>query len=313
MIQNFIFSVEVVFPLFLVMAVGYILRQKGFISQIFASELSKLLYHLIMPVAIFSDIWKADLSEGLPIAFLLLVAGGILMTSSLAWTVGGIMGLKPSKRGAFAHGAFRGNYVYVGLSILRSLGVEVGVMASATFVVNMFFYVPIAVIMLSPSGEKRLDGRTFFRSIVTNPLLIGVFVGLGAKLIGLPQWPILDRTVGYFTQMSTPIALLAIGANFNIRASAQDRGISLVAAGLKLFVNPLIILILGLILRFDPVALITLYVSFGTPTAINSYAMTREMGGDGDLAANIILYTTLASAISMTLFVFTFRTLGWIV
>lgn len=313
MIQNFIFSLEVVLPLFLVMAVGYILRQKGFISQVFASELSRLLYNVVMPVAIFSDIWKSELSEGLPVRFLLVVAFGVVLTSGLAWLVGGVMGLKPSKRGAFAHGAFRGNYVYVGLSILRSLGVEIGVLASATFVVNMFLYVPIGVFMLSPSGGKGMDGRAFIRSIITNPLLVGVFVGLAANLIGLPQFPILNRTVGYFTSMSTPVALLGIGANFNVQASAQDRGISVVATALKLFVFPLIMVIIGVALKFSPDALLTLYVSFGVPTAINSYAMTREMGGDGDLAANIILFTTLGSAVSMTLFIFAFRTLGWIV
>jgi predicted permease len=46
---------------------------------------------------------------------------------------------------------------------------------------------------------------------------------------------------------------------------------------------------------------------FGVPSSISSAIITAAMGGDEDLAASIVMMTTLASVFSLTLFVFIFK------
>lgn len=101
-----------------------------------------------------------------------------------------------------------------------------------------------------------------------------------------------------------------IGASFPPERLWENLGISLLASGLKLIVLPLLAVIAAVRLGFPSEALIVIYIVFGVPTAATSYVVANFLGGDKDLASSIIMLSTLLSVLTVTLFVFAFRTLG---
>ena len=54
-----------------------------------------------------------------------------------------------------------------------------------------------------------------------------------------------------------------------------------------------------------------LFLLSASPTAAASYVMTRAMGGNAGLAANIIVLTTLGSILGSSLGITLLRGMGW--
>ena len=143
-------------------------------------------------------------------------------------------------------------------------------------------------------------------------MIISIALGVIGSLINLPMPIAITRTMGYFNEIVTPLALITIGATFNIKKSTKNIKIALYASGLKLVLLPLIAVILAIFMGFEKEDIILIYILFGVPSAIVSYIMTTAMGGDSHLASNIIMMTTILSVFTMTMFVFVFKVIGFI-
>ena len=123
---------------------------------------------------------------------------------------------------------------------------------------------------------------------------------------------VVERTFSYFSVLVTPLALLTIGASFKFQKIRESFGISLIASILKLVILPLIAVYFAVQFGFQAEELLVIYIIFGVPTAAASYIMTIALKGDHDLASGIIMLTTLLSNVTMTLFIFGFKTLEMI-
>ncbi len=319
MFADLLFSLGTVTPIFVVLAVGYLLRRRGEISEDFARTANRLLFRYIMPIKLAGDLWQLDVRQGYPPSEALFISLGIIANAALAWLVARLGRMERRQIGTFVQGCFRGNYVYIGLTLLQAILGYVDPRAPLAVVFTITLYNLIAVPMLLWSNADRdggvnlgLGAGVILRGLATNPLLIGIVVGAVLSLIQLPLPSVVARSLSFFSNFATPLALLAIGASFKFDVPRGERAWSLVAALLKLVVVPFGVIAAAWALGMRGHDLILLYVVFGVPTAVNSYAMVSEMHGDSGLAASIILYTTVLSVFSSTAFVFAFRSLGWI-
>jgi malate permease and related proteins len=66
------------------------------------------------------------------------------------------------------------------------------------------------------------------------------------------------------------------------------------------------------LLGFRGEALLGLMVLFASPTAVSSYTMAQQMGADGKLAGQLVAFTTGVSLLTIFLFVFLFKQLGYL-
>ena len=148
------------------------------------------------------------------------------------------------------------------------------------------------------------------KNILQNRLILSIAAGILFSLTGLTLPVLLDRSFAYFGDLVTPLALLMIGASFRPERLRENFAIALLASGLKLILLPLLAVTAAAWLGFDPESLIVIYIVFGVPTAATSYVVAHIMGGDKDLASSIIMLSTLLSVLTITLFIFGFRSLG---
>ena len=110
--------------------------------------------------------------------------------------------------------------------------------------------------------------------------------------------------------------MLAIGASISSRTLLKGLPKMIAATAIKLVVSPLIFVGGAFLLRnalgFSGEDLLVLFVLFGVPTAVASYIMASKMDADADLAAGILLLSSLLSIFTITLGVYLFKASGLI-
>jgi predicted permease len=313
MIDNFIFSLSSALPIFLVMAIGYGLKMKGIITDEFVKKANAIVFYVALPVKLFSDVFYSPLDAFADYRFIAFVVVGTLITIVVAWGVGYLAIKDRRQLGAFVQGAYRGNFLYIGLSLMENVMGRIGAKAPLAIALIVPLYNVSAVVILSVlsgSRETKIDYKGILKGILTNPMIIAVVLGMLGSTLNVELPIILERTVGYFEVLATPLALLTIGGSFKLGKLSKNLGPALIASFLKLILFPAIAVYTAVKMGFSSEDTMLLYIVFGVPTATISYVMTVVMKGDSDLASNIIMTTTLLANLSMTLFVFVMKSLG---
>ena len=113
--------------------------------------------------------------------------------------------------------------------------------------------------------------------------------------------------------LTSPLALLAVGAEFKVDKMKSYLKALLSACTYKLLIQPAMFLPIAVLLGWRNEWLVTLMIMLGAPTTTSSFIMAKNMGYDGSMTTNIIAGTTLFSAASVTLWLFLGRSFGLIV
>jgi predicted permease len=158
-----------------------------------------------------------------------------------------------------------------------------------------------------------MSGNSFngiIMNIIKNPFIIAIVLALPFSYFHISLPEIALKTIDYLSSLAIPVALLSMGGSFNFSAARKNLCLGLTASFLKIIASPLIFTLLAYFLGFRNAELGVLFFLFATPTALTSYIMARAMGSDSDLAANIIMITTLGSMFTILLGVYALKTLG---
>lgn len=314
MLQNFLFSLNVSLPIFLLLALGWVIKRSNMLDDSFFSSASTLVFNVALPAKLFYDTATSDFSQFSP-TFILVCMLGTTAFFLFSWATGALLLKKhPEKVGAFAHGAFRGNYVYIGFALMQNiLGTSViplsATLASA-FVLPL--YNVYAVILLTVTGRtgKKIDVKNILLQIVKNPMILGIICGFPFALLHVELPFAITKSLSYMGNLCTPLALLVIGASIQFSEIAHDIGPILGACANKLVLQPVVMVAIGLLLGLSNEQLLVLFILFGVPAAANVYIVTRKMGGDAELASGIIVVSVLLSLLTMTAGIFILRTMG---
>ena len=298
------FALSITGPIFLVVLLGLLLKKVGLIPTAFIQPASDLVFKVGLPVILFLSIYRADLGSvamGLP---LLVAIPLTVLIFALAWPIGRLFnGENKADCGIFVQGVFRGNLAVIGLAFCGNAYGQTGLATAALPIALLtVLYNVLAVVALNPiqTGDGQSPMRRMLRNTLTNPLLIGIALGFLFKLGGLPLPALLEDTGNYFAQMTLPLALLCIGASMNLRALKHSGASTLTAAILKLVVTPLLIVGTAAWLGVSGMALGILFLLTSTPTAVASFIQVKSMGGNGELAANMVVLSTLLGMLTVT-------------
>ena len=313
MIDNFVFSLSVALPIFLVMLSGFILKKKKIIKQEFINAANFIVFYIALPLKLFNSVSSSSVADNFDLKFIGFAVIGTIVSVIVIYIYSKFILQEKSKVGAFVHGTFRGNFVYVGFSLLENVLGAVGPLASlvVAFVVPVYNVLAVLILVLSnPNNKSKNQFKNSLKNIITNPFIIAIAFGIIASLFNFRLPPLLQNTANYFDVLATPLALLTIGATFRVDKLFVDIKAAAAAAIFKLLINPALAVFSAFALGFGSREIFLIYVLFGVPTSISSAIITASMGGDENLAASIVMMTTLASVFSLTFFVFLFRAMG---
>jgi len=306
-----------VFPVFLLIAVGAVLRRYRFLDEGFIDAANALVYYLLLPALLFQEISSTEFREAFSGS---LVIGGYVATLAtffLAWALSGALGVGPAERGSFVQGAVRANLAYVGLPVVFNAVGQAGLRKAGIF---LGFIVPLlnalaVVALMVPHGTGKGKGpetaARVLRQVATNPIILACVAGIAWSLLKLPLPGMARRTLQMLTPATLPLSLLCLGGAFSFERAR--RGVSL--ASLSAFLKLVVLTGTGLALyRWMGLSGDDLRIGaimLGCPTAVVTYVMAAQLSGDTDLAGTIVLVSTAASAFTITAWLFLLRALGW--
>ena len=146
--------------------------------------------------------------------------------------------------------------------------------------------------------------------ILKNPLMQGCIVGLAFYLLQIKLPPFIETPVTSLAGVATTLALVVLGANLKFDELKKNSRTIIAVLATRLILLPLIMVPLGYLIGLRGVDLFLILMIYGTPVATASYPMAQNMGGDGQLAGQLVFVSTVVSLVTIFLFIFTMSQLG---
>lgn len=298
------FSLSITGPICLVLVLGIVLRRLKQLGETFTEAASKLVFKVTLPALLFISIVKTDFGQmASPQMILYGVLATLVIFLLLEWLASRTIAER-RLRGVFVQGSYRANMGVMGLAYVTNAFGEKGLAAAALYVGALtILYNILAVITLTrslkPEGQPGL--RPILKGIATNPLIIAILLALPFSWARIELPALLLKTGSYFADMTMPLALLCTGASLNLRDLRAGARLPLHATQLRLLWIPALVTLGGWLLGLRAQEVGMLFLITSAPTTVASYMMVRAMGGDGNLAASIVAFTTLGSLLSTSL------------
>ena len=300
-------------PVFAMLFLGVALKRLRWIDTPFIDTASSLVFRGTMPTLLFLGVVKADLDAAmqpqlLSYFFLATVASFFVAWAWAIWRV------PFEDRGIYTQGAFRGNNGIVGLALATSMygdyGLSVGSLLAALAI--LCYNALSAVVLAIYSPGVKPGAKAIARSIVTNPMIIGVLLAVPIAYwkIPLPQWFL--TSAEYFAQMTLPLALICIGGTLSLASLRRSSGTAIGSGLMKMVWLPLLSTFGAWLFGFRGADLAILFLYFASPTAAASFVMARAVGANHELAAAIIVITTLAAVVATNIGLLLLQWGGWI-
>ncbi len=301
--QNLIIVAGLVAPVFLIVALGYLLKKLGMINDNFVKLSSRIVFSVSLPALIFTEISKTDLSTILNLKLIGFAYAGTLVTFFVVWLISIPSVKTATDRTVFIQGSFRGNFAVVGLALVANVyGAENLGKASILLAFTIPIYNTLSVVALTVPlrNERHLNIRHTICEILRNPLVLAVIFSIPFSYFKIVLPFIVDSTINYLADLALPLALLGIGGFMDFTEIKKGFTLSLYSSALKLIIFPLIMTYGAYLFGFRGYDLGLLFILFACPTAIASFIMAEAMGSNSKLAANILLMTTLTSLVTIT-------------
>lgn len=309
--DNFIIAFNAVMPLMIYLGVGYFINKLGWMSNKSLQELNQLIFKLLLPINLFMNIYKTDISQAFKLDVLIYAILMALLIFILFLIIIAKIEKDPAKQGVMLQGSIRSNFVLFGLPIAVSLlnGRDIGmttILIAALVPLNNV----LSIIALTIYKNRNFNIKDLVLSVLKNYMFIATVLGIVVRLIGIRMPVFFADALDGLSGSITPIALLIMGATFNFKAITESfKQLTFIITS-KLIIVPILGIGGAILLGFTGENLIPLIIFFGGPVAVSSYPMAQNMGGDGDLANQAVVFTTILSMFTLIIFITIAANLG---
>ena len=314
MLQNMTAALNAVLPSFVIIAVGMLVRRKGLVGETALNQFNSVAFRVFLATQLFKNVYDSSVEESFDAGLAVFMLAAVLLVTLL--TSLAVNRLEPlrERRGVMIQGIFRSNFVLLSLPLMQSLFGDAGsgMVSLMIALVVPLFNVLAVVVLETYAGKEKTDPKKILRGIVKNPLIDATMLSLLVKLSGLDLYRVsaIKSVLSSVAGAATPLCLFILGASFSLGGlKGAARSLWITVAG-RLVAVPVVTIAAAALLGFRGPALGVIMVCFGAPTAVSSYNMAREIGGDADLAAGIVVVTTALSCLTLFCWIVLLKTLG---
>ncbi len=328
MIDALLFSANAVLPIVVVIALGYILKRVGMLTKPFLDVGNKLTFRVLIPAMLFFNVYNINSFSDINFWFVLYGMAAVIVIFLVGIPIYCAFTKDPAKRGALIQSMFRSNYAIIGIPLATSLFGDKGAAAAgvmSAFCVPLFNILAVITLTIFNGNETkgRIDVKKILLGIVKNPLIIGTVAGLA--VLGIRELFVMGgiefrlRDIGFLYKslenvksICTPFALLVLGGRFEFSAVARLKKEIIFGTVMRCVFVP----VAGLLGAYFIVPGLqgehfATYVGvFATPVAVASAIMAKEMGADDELAGQLVVWTSLASAVTIFIYVTVLKAIG---
>lgn len=325
--SSFLFAASAITPIFALMVLGYLIKRAGLIDGGFVKNANKLVFRVFLPASLFLNVYRIAAFGDIDLTYVGYALAVIFSVFLLAIPAVMMVTKHTDRRGPCLQATFRSNYALVGLPLAASLfgneGETVATLLSAA-AIPLFNILAVISLSIFSEGEKKASPRKVLLDIAKNPLILSIgagLVALGVRALLTKNgitWRLSDvapvyKILTHLSSVATPLALLVLGMQFEFSAVKSLRREILFGTLARVVAVPFLgISVAFLFFRstFSGAHFATFVALFATPVAVSSVPMTQEMGGDTALAGQLVVFTTLFSAVSIFLASFLLRLAG---
>lgn len=311
--ENLIVSVNVVAPLLILMLLGAFLLRIHIFDNGTVKKMNGVIFKVFLPALIFNNLYNSNLDDVRDIGTGVYAA--IVLACAYIASIVLVSFIEKDRRkcGVMAQGMCRSNFVIFGVPLCQAICGD-GILGKISVAVAIIIPVIniLAVITLEIFRGGKPDIKKILKGIITNPLIIASALGVIVLVSGISLPGIIEKSVSDIAKIATPLALVLLGASVNfstVRGNLKQLVITIVG---KLIVIPLIGITVAALLGMRGGDAALLVAALASPTAVSSYPMALQMDGDGDLAAQIVAFSTAICILTVFLWVFALMQIGLI-
>lgn len=311
--EDLLFSLKTVFPLLLIMALGYFIRRLRWIDDHSTHQINACVFRIFLPLLICFNLVDMQPLSSIDWKTLLFGLLGSLSCFGILFLIAPLFVKERRDRGVFIQGVCRSNYAIFGIPLVATMYPDGNAISSLMVaVVVPVFNVMATIALMIYGGEKKSSPWKILKGVLLNPLILAT--GFGFLLWGLhiSVPAILDAPLRQLANISTPLALFSLGATLDFSKAKANRRLLVFSVLGKLVFVPLFYLSLAVLLGIRDVSLATLIAVFASPVSVSSFPMAQQMGGNDDLAGGQVVFTTAFSILTVFFWVYILKAFGFI-
>ncbi len=334
----FMTALNAVFPIVALILFGYFLQRKGFLTEGFVKVGSKLVFYVCLPCMLFTNVYEISDLGAINWDIVIYCVAWVLALFGLGLIAAVLVTNDPKRRGVIWQVVYRSNFAIIGIPLAAALG---GVEGTAVMAVAIAFVIPayniLSVISLSVFAKGQDAGKinpiAVVKDIVTNPLTISVVLGLLCVAVRSVQQQMfgevvfslsmhtgfLYKIVDNLSAMASPFALVVLGGQCKFSAVKGMKKELTAGVIARVVAAPMLVIGLAVILskftnivNFGPNEMPTLISLFGSPMAVSGAVMAAEMDNDEQLATQLVVWTSVASIVTIFVTVCALMSMGFL-
>ncbi len=294
--DNLILSFNVVSPLFIVMSLGYYLKHIKLLDSKTLNSMNTVCFKVFLPLLLFYNVYKSDIKSSFNINLILFSVISVIILFLFLLLVIPKIEKDNSKCGVMIQGIFRSNFVIFGMPVATELfgDDKIGITALLiAIIVPLFNLLSVIALEIFRGEGENINYKKIIKGVITNPLIIASAIGLIFVLFGIKLPTFLEKSVNDISKIATPLSLILLGGSFSFGNVQSYLKKTIFIVTNKLIFVPLIFIPIAISFGFREIELLSILLVFAAPTAVSSFQMAKQMGGDSVLAEQAIVFSCL--------------------
>ncbi|NET27308.1 AEC family transporter [Okeania sp. SIO1I7] len=293
MIEIFFSVVSAVFPVGCIVLIGFIFAKKFSIDE---PTLSKLALYVLFPALLTDIMYRTTISIEEAIEMFLAFGLTYILLCLIAWGIGWKLGFSVAIQKSLIATTALPNAGNMGLSVtLFALG-EAGLERAVIYLIswNIIVFSTMPAIL---KGEGFWSGMTFTFKL---PIIWGMILGVILNSFNIELPLKLDDGLHLLREATIPVSLLLMGiqiANNRFQPGTYELGASL----MRLLGGAIAAYLVAKLMSLEMLDLQVLVLESAMPSALSSFIIVNEFGGDASRTSRVVVISTLLSFLTLPL------------
>ncbi len=300
--------VNVVLPVFAIIAVGWAAGRTGLLGEASSEALNRFVYWVALPAMLFRSMATVDLAVVFNWSYIAAFLGAVAVVWALSMVVARTaFGNSPAEAALNGLNATYGNSGYMGIPlVLAAYGQAAMLPVIVVVVINTALMVGIAIVLVELGQSRGADlggtARHVGRALVRNPMLLGPVAGLVWAALGWPLPVPLDTFTGILGAAAGPCALFSIGL-FMVGKPLSEGRLEVGAMTLaKLVVHPLVTAaFVFLVFPTEPLWAVVAVLLAALPTGTGGFVLAQAYGVFVLRTSSVTIVSTVLSLATISL------------
>ena len=311
--NDFLFSVNTIVPIILILIVGFLARKIGLINKEGTKQGNRIEFYIFLPLLLFYNTKDSRIDLAADLTTILYAVGTVILCFAFLFFLIPRIIKERKLIGVLIQGIARANYAIYGIPLVMMIYPNGNISVAAIIVI---WIIPVfnilSTVALLMYGSTKTSAWAIIKGVLLNPLIIGTLVGLIFLLLKIQLPQIIETPIRNLSQIASPFALFLLGTSIDFSKAKTNLKLLSATVFARLVLFPVVFLTGAILIGIRDINLAALLALYASPTAVSSYTMTQQLGGDAEFAAQQVIFTTVFSGLTIFLLLFFLKSFGFL-